>query len=153
MSSPASNVAPVKVDPETLLKTQLETAYEARKPVSRYALARVVSERMQLPIKESEAIVEAYCEEKAPGIPAYLGSEFGIFWLKVVAVVVAAGGIGVFWYAAKLIKAHEVAYIPLIVGTLICGLAAFLWVRSVETFFRQEDASKQDTLPAQPPKR
>lgn len=135
MPTPATDAGSKITDPDAFLKKELELAYEGRKALSRYALARIVSERMKMPIKEAEAIVEAYCAEKAPATPAYLGSEFGIFWLKVVAIVVAMGGLGVFWYSAQMIRNHEPAFVPLALGTIICGSAVFLWVRSIEREF------------------
>jgi len=111
---------------------ELKVAREELRPTSRRALALVISNRIGMPFKEALDIVDAYCDEKEPAVPTYLSSEFVIYWLKAVAVANVAIGIAGIWYGVKLMKAGQLAWPSLCLGTVFVGLGALAWVKSVE---------------------
>ncbi len=121
-----------KVDCLALVEEEIATARKERRPMSRQALATLVHKRTNMPLKDAVSIVEAFCDEKEPGVPEYLESEFVIGWLKVLAVLqVIVGGV-FFYYASRAHQRAEPIWVYLVLGTVFVGVAVLSWVKSLE---------------------
>lgn len=131
-------------DPVDCVKQQIKLADDARNPISRYGLAEIVSERTGMPLDEAKLLVEAYCEEHAAYIPAYLSNEFGLLWPKVVAFIAAIAGLGVFWYAMTLRMDKKPAWMWFAIGTIVFGLGVFTWVQNLESYKRLLKAKRAE---------
>jgi hypothetical protein len=121
-------------NPVDCLKEELKTASDGRQAVSRYGLAETVAERTGMPFEQAQLLVDAFCDENAPHVPAYLKREFNLFWPKVLAFAFAVGGIAVFWYGMGLARAKKPAWLWFAVGTVIFGIGVFQWVRGLERY-------------------
>jgi hypothetical protein len=122
-----------KIEPEVMkefLDAEVKAASESRTPISRRTLTDLVTAKFNLPFAEAWEEVDGYCNESAPHVPAYLSEEIGLHWPKVIGALLAVGGIalvpvgissknGPLWYT---------------VATLLVGVGAFLFVRSLESF-------------------
>jgi hypothetical protein len=131
-------------DPVDCVEEEIKVASEGRRALSRYGLAEIVSERTGMPMDQAQLLVDAYCEEHATYIPAYLGREFGLFWPKVLAFLFALVGIGVFWYGNTLRHAKKPAWLWFAIGTAVFGFAVFQWVRSLESYQRRAAAKQKE---------
>lgn len=121
-------------DPIELLKTEVERSKKERHPISRYGLAEIVAERTQMPLEQAQLLVEAFCDENATAVPAYLGSELKLFWPKVWACILAAAGFGIFWFGRDAWLHKKPAWMWFALGTIVFGLGVFQWVRSLESY-------------------
>lgn len=111
---------------------EIERAKQEHRATSRHHLAEALARRTDLSYRDALVEVEAYCETKEPAIPQYLSWEFGIFWLKVVAVANAAVGVVLLWQGVGLFRAERPAWPMWALGTIFVGIGAFVWVRSLE---------------------
>jgi hypothetical protein len=128
MASPGTQ----RVEPEEILSREIEDSQSNLQPTSRRRLALKLVDRTGVSFKDALDIVDEYCDEKAPAVPAYLASEFVIYWLKAVAVLNVAIGIGCAWYGVQLFQRHYVSWPWFCIATVFCGLAALSWVKSLE---------------------
>jgi hypothetical protein len=131
-------------DPLECVKEQIKTATEGRMAISRYGLAEIVAERTGMPIDQAQLLVEAYCDESAAHVPAYLGREFNLFWPKVVAFIFAIGGTAIFWYGMSLSRAKKPAWLWFAIGTILFGFGLFQWVRSLESYQRRAASKRRE---------
>ncbi len=120
------------IDLAAVLNEEIEGARKERRAVSRQMLAKVVQIKSDLPAAEAMDYVQRYCDNESLPIPEYLAEEFAIPYLKVLAVVLVAVAIGVFYWAMHLRSAGKEAWPVFILGVLTCGIAVLLWVRSLE---------------------
>ena len=121
-------------DPVDCIKLQLKAAENSRTPISRFGLTEILSERCGLSVEEAREQVDQYCDIAAQHVPDYLGSEFHLFWPKVLAFVFAIAGMGIFWYGVTLQKAKQPSWLWFCVGTIVFGIGVFQWVRSLERY-------------------
>lgn len=121
-------------NPVECLREELKTASEGRQAVSRFGLAETVAERTGMPLEQAQLLVDAFCDENAAHVPAYLRREFNLFWPKVLSFMFAIAGTAVFWYGMGLFRAKKPAWMWFAVGTLVFGFGVFQWVRSLEKF-------------------
>jgi hypothetical protein len=133
---------PQTTDAISLIEKEVVTAENDRRPVSRQMLADLVHTKTGLAQAESVALVDQYCDEKAPQVPYYLQDEFAIPYLKVVAVINVLLGIGGCYWGISLLRKQQVAWPWLCVGTIFVGLGALAWVKSLERFAARK-AKKQ----------
>jgi hypothetical protein len=131
-------------DPVDCVEEQIKTAAEGHRPLSRYGLAEIVSERTGMPMEQAQLLVDAYCDEYAPQIPAYLRNEFNLFWPKVLGFTFAVVGISGFWYAVTLRQAKKPAWVWFAAGTILFGVGVFQWVRSLESFQRRAAIKRRE---------
>jgi len=117
---------------EEILQADIRLARNELRPISRRQLALQLVHRKAIPFKEAMDLVDAYCDEKESAVPTYVSSEFGLFWLKVVAVAWVAIGIGVVYYGVRLQQTGKLAWPWYVGATLTCGFAALCWVKSIE---------------------
>ena len=130
-----SQLKPRGEDAIGLIEREISRAQFDCRPISRQMLAESVNTETGLPIADALALVEQYCEEKAPGVPGYLQEEFAVPYLKVIAVVNVIVGIGVMLFGVNSSRTSNAALWPyLCVGTIFCGLGAFAWVVSLERY-------------------
>lgn len=134
----------LETDPLDCLREQLKTSAEGRMAVSRFGLAEIVAERTGMPMDQAQMLVDAYCDQYATHVPAYLSREFNLFWPKVLAFVFAVAGVGVIWYANGLNRAKKPAWLWFAVGTVILGVAVFQWVRGLESYQKRAAAKKAE---------
>jgi hypothetical protein len=128
MSSPTVIVT----EPDQILQQEIDLAQQSFQPTSRRSLALKLVARTGVTFKDALDLVDEYCDEKAPAVPAYLASEFGVYWLKAVAVANVAIGIFLAWTGVKWFQAHAIAWPWFCGATVFCGLAALSWVKSIE---------------------
>jgi len=125
---------------EEMIAAAIEKAREDLKPISRRMLGLMLNQKRNLPYKEAIEIVDAYCDEKAPYIPGYVSSEFGIYWLKVIAVFNVLIGVTVAYFGVRAYQdPKQIAWPWFCVATIFIGLAALSWVKSVEREFGKRD--------------
>ena len=128
MASPAVIIT----EPDEILQQEIENAQQAFQPTSRRALALKLVQRTGVTFKDALDLVDEYCDDKAPAVPAYLASEFVIYWLKAVAVLNVAIGIFLAWTGVRWFQAHAISWPWFCAATIFCGLAALSWVKSIE---------------------
>lgn len=133
-------------DALSLLTSEIELAQRSHRPMSRRALAELVAERTGMPFRDAHAVVEAYCDANAAAVPEYLGGEFSVFWLKVIAVVNVLVGLGAFYNSAAIFRAGKPAWPLWCLGTIFCGIGAFFWARSLDSWvqLRKRFAKERD---------
>ena len=122
----------MKILPEEILQKEINTAREQLRPVSRKELAEKLGTQFGMPYKDAIAVVDAFCEEHEPAIPEYLAKEFGVFWLKVVAVANVLVSLGIFYHAVQLHQAKQFPWPWWCGGVLFIGFAVLCWVQSIE---------------------
>lgn len=118
--------------PLELVNLEIETARKELRPTSRRALALMVRRETGLQFRDAFDLVDSYCNEKHPAIPAYLSSEFVVYWLKAVAVANILIGIAAAWYGGRLHSQDKLAWPAFCLATVFCGLGAMSWVKSIE---------------------
>src|SRR5688500_10236048 len=69
-------------DAISLIEGEICRADQERTPISRQTLAQLVNQKTGLPSADAVALVDEFCEERAPGVPYYLQEEFAIPYLK-----------------------------------------------------------------------
>lgn len=122
-----------KSDALEILSREVENSKKHHKPTSRHRLAELIVTETGMPFRDALEVTEAYCDKNAPAIPEYLMGEFAIFWLKVIAIIEAIGGLVVFYYSTVAWRTHAPMWPWLCFGTLLCGTSAFMWVKSLES--------------------
>jgi hypothetical protein len=134
-----SQLKPRGEDAITLIEREIAKAEFDCRPISRQMLAESVHVQTGLSTADAFALVEQYCEEKAPAVPGYLQEEFAIPYLKVIAVINVIVGIVVFWMGVNAFRTKGAPMWPyLCVGTIFCGLGVFAWVKSLERFAERQ---------------
>ena len=130
--NPLSDGALVTEDPQQIIEEEYRSAKNAYQPTSRRQLAVHLAAKTGMPYKEAFIIVDRFCDEQSLAVPAYLGNEFGIFWLKVVAAFNILIAIGFVYYAREKHLANQRPWEIWLIATLFGGLAAWAWVKSLE---------------------
>lgn len=69
---------------------RLEEAKRSSVPISRHGLAEELARKNNLRFRAAFDVVDAYCDERSPGTPEYLGKEFLVPFLKLTGLVFAA---------------------------------------------------------------
>ena len=136
-------------DPIQCVKEHISRSIDDRKPVSRYGLASIVAEQSGMPMDQAQELVEAYCEEHAAYVPAYLGREFGLFWPRVMAVIVIVAGLSIGWYAYSIYKSNKPAYLWFSIATVVIGAGLFLFAKNlgaVQSILAERKADKEKRL-------
>lgn len=100
--------------------------------MSRRSLAMILVAQRHIPFREALDIVDNWCDEHASAVPCYVGSEFGVYWLKFLALAFGFAGIGVAWQGVRMVNAGKVGWPWWVGATLVIGLAAFVWAQSLE---------------------
>lgn len=133
-SSGPERSGPVTV--EEIIVAELERARKAYEPISRRMMAIAVAEHKKITYREAFDLVDAYCDEKEPAVPGYVSSEFGIFYLKVIAVLNVLVGMFLAYFGVKAFQNPRAPGMPywawFVLTTLFVGFAALSWVKSVE---------------------
>ena len=93
-----------------------------------------------MPVNEALQIVDAYCEAEEPAIPYYRQDEFAIPYLKFVAIVIVAVGIGFMYYGVTQQRSGKPAYVWYSIGTVTIGVGVFAWVQSLEKYVARRRA-------------
>jgi hypothetical protein len=137
----------IDTDPLQYLGAQIQSARASCQPISKFSLAETLSERTGMPIDQAHLLVDAYCEEHEAHIPDYLGGEFNLFWPKVLAFGMALAGIGIFRYAVYLRSIKQSSWIWMMVGTVVFGLGALQWVRSLESYRTRSESKRKEKQP------
>lgn len=127
----------LETDPLDCVREQLKLSADTKTPLSRFGLAEIVSERTGMPVDQAQLLVDAYCDQYATHVPAYLGKEFNLFWPKVIALGFAIAGTAVLWYGMGLHRAKKPAWMWFAIGTVVLGIGVFQWVRSLESYQRR----------------
>lgn len=130
--STADQLNEASTDTLELVEQEIKAARKEARPTSRQALTQIVHRRTGMPLKDAADLVDAFCNEREPGVPAYLASEFVIGWLKVVAIGNVVIGAVFFFYAARAFEKGQPIWPLLVAGVIFSGLALFSWVKSLE---------------------
>lgn len=133
LESPQISSSTAVTTNEEFIHERIDQARKKYEPISRRMIALQLGKARGVAFKEALDIVDAYCDEKEPAVPGYVSGEFRIYWLKAVAVAVAALGVAVLWYGTNLFNAKGPAWIPFCIGTVIVGLGALAWVKSLQS--------------------
>jgi hypothetical protein len=119
------------VDPAEMIKREIDLSREGHRPISRQLLADMLSIRLSMKMDRAWVIVDQYCDEHEAAIPSYLSQEFNMHWPKVVSVLLGIAALVVGWLG---ITTKGVSW-PFFAGaTVILGLAALMFVHSLESF-------------------
>ncbi|CAN5377914.1 hypothetical protein BH11ARM2_BH11ARM2_02970 [soil metagenome] len=119
-------------DAGELIGREIQKAREELRPVSRRSLALILVAERHTPFREALDLVDTWCEEHASAVPCYVGSEFGIYWLKFLAVAFGVAGLVVAWQGVRMVRLERPGWPWWAGATLVIGLAAFVWVVSLE---------------------
>lgn len=106
---------------EELISQELEAAKLRLQPISRRRLISIVSKKFSMPVHEAESLVEAYCEERAPYTPEYLGKELFLPYVKLMALLISIVGIAAVAWGAHLWHIHETSWPFFIAGCIAFG--------------------------------
>jgi hypothetical protein len=124
-----------RTDAIALIQQEISNAETERRAISRQTLADLLHLQVGMPHADAARMVDAFCDERAPGVPYYLQEEFAIPYLKVVAVANVLLGIGAFYWGITVFqKTKQTPYTWLCVGTIFIGLGALAWVKSLERY-------------------
>ena len=124
---------------DELLAQAIEKARTDLRPISRRMLALMLVQQKGLNFRDASDLVDLYCDEKAPAVPGYVSSEFGLYWLKVLAVAFAGVGLFCAYNGVRFFQTGKPAWGWFCAVTVLCGAAVFLWVRSVEDAVKQAE--------------
>ena len=133
---------------EQLLGDEIAKARSEARPISRLSLIKLLQTQYTMNGHEAEEFVDTYCEEKAPGVPTYLSNEFGVPYLKVLAIFNIVVGIALLIVAAVTMSRAVNGYlIWLGLGLLFVAGAAFSWVQSIKPEKKKEMTRLTTQLP------
>lgn len=116
---------------EQTLANEIANARHEARPVSRLSLTRLLQSELGVNPHDAERFVDRYCDEKEPAIPTYLSTEFGVPYLKVVAVLNVLLAIGFFVVTLKFQRPGLSVWPGIILGTLFLIGAAVMWLQSL----------------------
>lgn len=133
LESPQISPSTTVTTTEQFIQERIDAARKQYEPISRRMIALQLGKARGVAFKEALDLVDAYCDEKDPAVPGYVSGEFRIYWLKAVAVFVVALGVGVLWYGTNMFNAKGPAWIPFCIGTVVVGLGALAWVKSLQS--------------------
>jgi hypothetical protein len=146
MRAAAMHTSPQKPRTEdaiSLIEREIARSERERFPISRQMLADIVHAETGVAASDAWSLVEEYCDERAPAVPGYLQEEFAIPYLKVIAVLNAIAAVAVYWVGVNVYRSTGKPLWPyLCVGTIIMGLGALSWVKSLERYVERK-AKKQ----------
>ncbi len=117
---------------EQTLTDEIARARAEARPISRLSLSRLLQSVHTINPHDAEKFVDSYCDEKAPYVPTYLSSEFGVPYLKVLAIINLVLAVGLAITTAMVLSHGGYAFLIWLALTLLFfGGAAFCWVQSV----------------------
>lgn len=117
---------------EQALAVEIANARSEARPISRLTLTRLLQSKFPINPHDAERFVDNYCDDKAPGVPTYLSSEFGVPYLKVVAFINVAVTIGMGITAAVMMRRGGTGFLLWLGGAVVfLGAAAFCYFQSV----------------------
>ena len=135
---------PISTEHIEFVKSEYEASRIALMPTSRNSLAKHLALKTGQPLKEALAVVDQYCEDNNVAIPDYLGKEFAVGWLKVLAIANMVLSLGMFWYGRTLHMQHVQPYAVWCVAVIFLGLAVLSWIQSLE---KEAENTKTDVDP------
>jgi|GEM_PF-1755530 len=115
-----------------LIATEIARSEFDRVPTSRQKLGQLVSAKLPIPPAEAYKLVDEYCDEKAPGVPHYLQSEFAGPYLKVLAVVNSFLGIGCAWWAAHSWRLGKTSWPWFLLCAALVGSACYFFFQIIQ---------------------
>ncbi len=119
------------VEPAEMISREINLSRQEHRPISRQLLADMLSIRLSMKMDRAWVIVDQYCDEHEAAIPSYLSQEFNMHWPKVLSVLLGIAALAIGWFGAT----TKGASWPYFAGaTVILGLAALMFVRSLESF-------------------
>jgi hypothetical protein len=107
--------------PQALLEREIERARTEVRPISRRSLANMLVKEKGIPFADATALVDSYCDEKAPYTPDFLTKEFMLPYLKLAALFFVVFSMVILGYAVKQQLAHQVSW-PAFVGGAVLFL-------------------------------
>lgn len=83
-----------KTEQATLqIEKELEAARIRLQPISRRRLVGIICRKFDMPYHDAEQLVDDYCESKAPATPEYLGKEWFLPYVKLMALFISVLGV------------------------------------------------------------
>ncbi|MEA2552378.1 MAG: hypothetical protein QOJ65_554 [Fimbriimonadaceae bacterium] len=122
---------------EKTVADEISSARAEARPISRLTLSKLIQIKYALNPHDAEKFVDVYCDEKAPAVPTYLSNEFGVPYLKVLAVLQVVLAMGIFVFTMKFQRADLTIWPGLTLGLLFVAVAAFSWVQSLRPQTKQ----------------
>jgi hypothetical protein len=133
---------------EQTLTVEIAKARSEARPISRMTLSRVLQSKYSINPQNAEKFVDTFCDDKAPGVPTYLSSEFGIPYLKVLAIVNVTIALGLAITTAVTMSRGGYGFLVwLILAILFLGSAALCWLQSIRPEKVKDSARMTTELP------
>jgi hypothetical protein len=127
---------------------ELMSARSENRLVSRHMLGQKLHSVKGLHPRDAFAVVDLYCDESAPAIPEYLGTEFMVPYLKGTAAVFAVLSIIVIAYSATAVNQGQRQYIwGIVAGVVLLAMSASGWIKSLlreKAAFDPDKAASRD---------
>jgi hypothetical protein len=120
---------------EVIIQAEIAKARANYSPISRRMIALALHDQKQIPYREAFDMVDVYCDEHESAVPGYISSEFGIFYLKVIAVLNVFVGLVLAYFGVRAFqnpRGTMPSWAWFTITTLFIGFATLCWVKSIE---------------------
>lgn len=132
MRTMAKPMLPPEDERERVIFDRLMEARQENRPISRHQLSDELARKKGMTPKDAFALVEAYCDEEAPAVPEYLGSEFAAPYLKTLALIGAVFALTVTIVSAtRWWQGNRQFEWGFLIGLVAFGFAGWQWLRSL----------------------
>ncbi len=129
-----------------LIEKELEAARIRLQPISRRRLIGIVSKKFDLSAHQAEQIVEEYCEAKAPATPEYLGKEWFLPYVKLMALFLSLVGIVAVAWGADRWHNHLISWPFFLLGAVAIFFGGVGLLKAIRG--EVEIAEEQNAFPA-----
>jgi hypothetical protein len=120
------------LDPVQIVREQHEACRQNLVVTSRARLVRHLVEVTGIPRKDAFDVVDNYCEVDNVAVPMYLGRDFTVGWLKVIAVSNVIISLILLWNGRQLHLQKIYPWWFWLAGACFGGLGVLFWVKSLE---------------------
>lgn len=113
---------------EQLLGNEIAKARTEVRPISRLTLTKLLQSTYALHLHDAERYVDEYCDDKAPAVPTFLSTEFGVPYLKIVGIAQVVLAVMVVLFPVVFPRADLTLWPAAIIGAALAvsgGLCVF----------------------------
>jgi pilus assembly protein TadC len=107
------------------LAREIEAARRENRPISRRSLALLLVRERGLAVPAASAVVDSFCDEKAPYTPDYLSKEFMLPYLKLAALFFVVLSLVILAYAVRLQLGHRLNWPAYAAGAVLFLFSGF----------------------------